>query len=511
VHVLLVNLEVMLLSLALVGLYALRPRLGLAPLYMSLGLLLAFMSVSTRLLVPVAVPGGGSALYGSINHLAVLLTGLVLVYALEGTKEARRLVGGLVLISVGLFLLRFLLGQHIEGLGAEALSLHGRERWVAPRAWSSLVSTIALIVDGLCIVVLYQWFSNLTRRRLGVVSLSAALVLAMVLDGLIYGGLSGNVDWSGFGSHVLGKLAAGVAASIPAAAYITYQFHSYPDRLRGGVLERKAFEILDMRRELRSIRAALSKSRSEYEHVRSVFSRYVAPDVVDEILRDTSQLKLGGELREVTIVFSDIRGYSTLSEAMSPEATIELLNQYFGAMGVVIGREHGTIIEFEGDAILTVFGAPLNQPDHAARAVRTAIAMLRRVEELNQEWDRDGTSQAWRKLRFASFKIRIGIHTGPVVVGNVGSESRAKYAVIGDTVNTAARIESLNKKLRTTLLMSSTTADQIGGLGLDLVDYGEHGVRGRAEPVHLYGVREITKRVRAVRATTDVLPFREDD
>jgi adenylate cyclase len=283
-----------------------------------------------------------------------------------------------------------------------------------------------------------------------------------------------------------------VAAAVPVASFIAWQFRRTPELLRHGVLHRGAFEIMNMRRELSALRQSLTASRAEYEHAKALFSRYVVPDVVDEILRATSTLKLGGEVRDVTILFADIRGYSTLSEHLGPEQIIALLNQYFSAMSEVITKERGTILEFEGDSILVVFGAPLDQPNSAELAGRTPLRMLEQVVVLNSDWEADGTAEHWKSLALQSFKIRIGLHTGEVVVGNVGSEAHTKYAVVGDAVNTAARLEQYNKRLGTTLLMSGATAERLGErlgeLGLTQNDFGWHKLRGRSTPVHVLSV-----------------------
>jgi adenylate cyclase len=255
-------------------------------------------------------------------------------------------------------------------------------------------------------------------------------------------------------------------------------------------LERSAFDIVGLRRQLRTLRADLSQKKADYEHLKHVFGRYVVPDVVDELLADTSQFDLSGEVRDVTVLFSNIRGYSTLSGRMGPTAVIDLLNRYFGAMSGVIDGERGTIIEFEGDAILVVFGAPLQQPDHADRALRTAVGMNAAARQLNEDMRADGSSEPWRDL-MSEFGIRIGIHSGEVVVGNVGSETRTKYAVIGDTVNIAARVEQMNKKLHTGVLFTGATVSRLGTPRDDVKSLGKQAVRGRAEDVEVFTIQGI--------------------
>lgn len=487
------HLEMLGLSALAVALFHARSRFGLAPLYVFVGMLLVFQAVASRLHVMVPVAGSDPARYAGLVHLPLVLTAVVLVYVLEGTRAARHLIGALFLSALLLLGMRALLTVRLGEIAAmdvdgHTWSQYGEHRWTNPGVVAHLVSGLAWLVDGVVIIVVYQALVNLSDKVPVVIAFSLALLAGTVTDALVYGGLSGSLDIGTFGGEVIGKLTAGIAAAIPAALYMNFAFRKYSDDVRGGVLHRGALEILSLKRELQTARVELTQSRAETQHVQSIFRRYVAPDVVDEILSEPDQLQLGGQEREVTIVFSDIRGYSTVTENMGPVATIGLLNRYFAAMSEVINEYRGTIIEFEGDAILTVFNAPLDQEDHAERAVRSSIAMLERLLELEQEWEADGTAAYWKDVGIPTFRIRIGIHTGPVVVGNVGSESRAKYAVIGDTVNTAARVETLNKDVMTSLLISGTTEAQLDAPDLDLIDMGKHRVKGRREPVHVFTV-----------------------
>jgi adenylate cyclase len=146
------------------------------------------------------------------------------------------------------------------------------------------------------------------------------------------------------------------------------------------------------------------------------------------------------------------------------------------------------INEFEGDGILAIFGAPLDLPDHAVEAVRAGRAMLEAVEALNATWADDGTLAKWRDSGVQRLAIRVGLHTGTVVAGNVGSEARIKYAVIGDTVNVAARVEALNKTLGTPMLLTGETARALGDSAPALQPMGAHAVKGRVEPVEVFAL-----------------------
>ncbi len=489
------NVEIGLLSLVLVGLHSLRARVGLVPLYVAVGLVLGFMMIAGPLQAKIPALLGPDVGYGSLVHLALVLTSLALVYALEGTREARRLTVGILLVNMLMLGLKLLLAWHLGQQGD--LTVYGREAWMHSAHYGYLVSTVALAVDALVILVVYQATYNLAPRLGLVFALTVALVAAMAADGLVYGSLFGALNLQDFGAALLSKATAGLSASIPVGLYIAWRYWRWPEHFAEGVIHRGAFDIMDLREQLRQVQSQLQESQAEVDHVRHVFGRYVAPDVVNEILADVSKLELGGEVRDVTILFTDIRGYSTLSEAMSPTQVIGLLNEFFGVMSRVLEEHGGTIIEFEGDAILAVFGAPSDQPDHADRAVRTGLAMLDAVQGLNAHWEASGTARFWQDVGLPDFKIRIGIHSGTVVAGNVGSETRAKYAVIGDTVNTAARVETLNKTLRTVLLLTRQTHDRLQALEAGTVELGSHEVRGRGEPVEVFTVQGLEPKVQS--------------
>lgn len=232
--------------------------------------------------------------------------------------------------------------------------------------------------------------------------------------------------------------------------------------------------------------AELARARAM---IREAFGRYVSEDVAEVVLSTAEGPVLGGQTREVTILFSDIRGYSTISEHMAPTEVVDLLNEYFGAMSEVIEAEGGCVIEFLGDAILAVFGAPGDLSDHAERATRAALAMRGRGDELNRAWVVSGRARMWRDRGVDSLSSRIGLHTGKVVAGNVGSATRMKYAVIGDSVNTAARVEALNGTLGTDVLVTAEVRERLGPeLSARAEDRGAHAVKGRERPVHVFSI-----------------------
>ncbi len=236
----------------------------------------------------------------------------------------------------------------------------------------------------------------------------------------------------------------------------------------------------------------MAEQLQEREFIRETFGRYVSEEVAKSLLEQRADLKLGGEERVVTVLFSDIRGYSTVSEQMPAVHVVDLLNRYLGKMTEIIDKHHGCVIEFVGDAIFAAFGAPHYFSDHAESAVRCAIEMRQRLAQLNEEWTSSGLARYWRQSGMDALNARIGIHTGRVVAGNLGSATRMKYAVIGDTVNVAARLETLNKELNTDILLSR---DVYVHLPEELTEYiaekGEHHVKGREQSVKVYSIGEV--------------------
>ena len=235
---------------------------------------------------------------------------------------------------------------------------------------------------------------------------------------------------------------------------------------------------------------SMAEALQDREFVRETFGRYVSEDVAKLLLDQRIHTELSGEERVVTVLISDIRGYSTISERLPPVQVVDMLNRYLGAMNEVIDENKGCVIEFIGDAILAVFGAPNYLPDHSERAVRCALRMRERLVELNEEWRQSGGfSQYWQDGADAGLSERIGIHTGPVVAGNLGGTTRMKYAVIGDSVNVAARLESLNKELDTDVLVSEQVYTHLPSDLLDhFHDKGVHQVKGRQQSVHVFGI-----------------------
>ncbi len=217
----------------------------------------------------------------------------------------------------------------------------------------------------------------------------------------------------------------------------------------------------------------------EKRQVKKLFSRYVPKDVYDQLMADPNRAALGGRRRTMTVLFSDVRGFTAMSEKATPEEVVSQLNEYFSRMVQVLFDHRGTLDKFVGDMVMGLFGAPLDDPDHAEHAVQTAIAMSKALDELNREW-----SAAGRPV----LDIGIGISTGEMVAGNIGSEAIMSYTVIGDRVNLGARLESLNKDYGTRIIISETTREALKGR-YDIHPLGEVVVKGKSRPVAIYEVK----------------------
>jgi class 3 adenylate cyclase len=210
------------------------------------------------------------------------------------------------------------------------------------------------------------------------------------------------------------------------------------------------------------------------DFIRDTFGRYVSPEVAREILESPEGLRLGGEKRVITVLMSDLRGYTRFAEQGDPAWVMDVLNGYLARMTDLIVEHGGTVNEFMGDGIVAVFGAPVAHPDHAERAAAAALAMQRAMVDIN-------ASHAARGL--PRFEMGIGLNTGEAVVGNIGSEQRAKYAVVGAAVNLAARVESAT--VGGQIFMSAGTHARIRDL-TEVADSLSVELKGLLEPLTLY-------------------------
>jgi adenylate cyclase len=199
-----------------------------------------------------------------------------------------------------------------------------------------------------------------------------------------------------------------------------------------------------------------ASEESRAKKIKMMFSSYVTERVVDELIKNPEMAKLGGERKEVTILFSDIRGFTSFSESRPPEEVVTQLNEYLGAMTEVVFKHEGTLDKFIGDAIMAFWGAPLDQNNHVELAIRCALHMVDRLSDLQKKWKSEGKEP---------FSIGIGLNTGEVLVGNIGIEGKKiDYTVIGDHVNLASRVESLTRTYNADILLTEYTYSMIKDL-----------------------------------------------
>ena len=265
----------------------------------------------------------------------------------------------------------------------------------------------------------------------------------------------------------------------------------------------KPIDLIDLEITLNKAKETVLKQRKAAE-VRKTFGRYLSDDVVATLLSNPDALELGGEKRKVSILMSDLRGFSNISENLAPEQVVEVLNTYLGKMADIISRYMGTIDEFIGDAILAIFGAPFLRDDDAMRAVACATEMQCAMTGVNEELARRG---------LPSLEMGIGINTGEVVVGNIGSQTRTKYGVVGSHVNLTSRIESYS--VGSQILISDSTYNEVK----HIVHIGKQmklSAKGFSEPFSIYEIEgvggeynlEVPKKSYNTFALTEPLPVK---
>ncbi|MFI5332146.1 MAG: CHASE2 domain-containing protein, partial [Desulfobaccales bacterium] len=213
-------------------------------------------------------------------------------------------------------------------------------------------------------------------------------------------------------------------------------------------------------------------------YIRGMFGQYMSETVISHLLAHPEKLKLGGERRRVTLFFSDLAGFTTISERLDAETVVALLNDYLSAMTEIILEEEGTVDKFEGDAIMALWGAPLDQEDQAVRACRAALRQRAALADLNRRF---------AGLKLPPLSMRIGLNTGEAIVGNLGSAKRFDYTVIGDTVNLASRLEGLNKFYGTIIMASEATMAACGA-GVEFRELDLVAVKGKETPVRVFEV-----------------------
>ncbi|MBI2602135.1 MAG: adenylate/guanylate cyclase domain-containing protein [Deltaproteobacteria bacterium] len=269
-----------------------------------------------------------------------------------------------------------------------------------------------------------------------------------------------------------------VSALLTAASIVGYYFFDHYYWFNNGIWAYMGVPFIEIT--LLFVSTTLFKYFSEeYEKrkVKGAFSLYLAPEVIDQVLDEPGQLRLGGERKKLTIFFSDVRGFTTISESLTPEQLCEFMNTYFTPMTEIILRSKGVLDKYIGDAIMAFWGAPLSLPDHADRALNSSIDMLYALDKLQREFKEKG---------FPHCDIGIGLNTGEVSVGNMGSNERFCYTVMGDAVNLASRLEGLTKEYGIRLILSEFTVATLSQTNHLVRDLDDIRVKGKKEPVKVY-------------------------
>jgi adenylate cyclase len=227
------------------------------------------------------------------------------------------------------------------------------------------------------------------------------------------------------------------------------------------------------------------REASQRREIRTAFSQYLNPETVSRLERDPSQLKMGGDTREMTFLFSDVHGFTSIAERFKsdPQSLTRLINQLLTPLTDRILARRGTIDKYMGDSVMAFWNAPLDDADHPAHACEAALDMLRALDELNERRQ----SEAGAGTTIAPLKVGIGINTGECVVGNMGSEQRFTYTVLGDAVNLASRLESQSRTYGVSIVLGGVTAERVAErfalLQLDLI-----AVKGKAEAVRIFTI-----------------------
>ena len=369
-------------------------------------------------------------------------------------------------------------------VGGNLLLLYGLPRIIP---WAA-VSTILVVIDSLLVPV--------TLYATGISDTS----LYVVYFGIIMiAGAAGNLT------------RAVVLASVMCVAYGAVEFgrlillHEEVSEHLGTILLRVPFFLAmtayygAMGEFAQQERIARENQEKQAKEIRRIFSSYVSPRIVEEMIKDPSKATLGGRRKELTMLFADLFGFTSFTEKHSPEAVVSQLNEYLGAMTEVVFQWDGTLDKFIGDGIVVYWGAPLEQLDHVELAVKCALHMQKQLAELQEKWKAEGR---------VPFKAGIGIHTGEVVVGNIGAEGKKMdYTMIGDHVNLAARVQELTREFGCSLVISEETAARLR----DLIGKQESGdnrghlghvslrklppvkVKGKVQPVVVYALESLER------------------
>ena len=290
--------------------------------------------------------------------------------------------------------------------------------------------------------------------------------------------------------HFINGLIAMIGTSIPFVILLVSQGNMSLDQLPYLLFIPSIFLVANKRnREIDFRRDFYQRKKIEANRqlMQQTLKRYFGETLTEKILDNEGDLK--GDNIWVSISFTDISSYSTIIEHMSPETAVKFLNEYFSAMHDVIEKHNGQIINYIGDSVMVVFGAPRKLEDHELLSVRCAIEMREKLNELNQKWDANEFSRYWKNHGIDSITARTGIHTGSVIAGNIGSNRMLQYSTIGDTVNVASRLEQRNKEFSTDILFSHEIYTSLTKDLYNQAKYqGEISLKGRDTKTRTYSI-----------------------
>jgi adenylate cyclase len=287
-------------------------------------------------------------------------------------------------------------------------------------------------------------------------------------------------------AFVMPRLAPGTAATLGAATFVVVILAGWIAYRYGDLL----FDPLYPALALLILTAGITfyiyrQTERQRGEIRTAFGRYLAPEVVADIVADPSRLELGGEVRELSLMFCDVRDFTGISEGLTAAELTQFINELLTPLSDIVLRERGTIDKYMGDAIMAFWNAPLTLTDHAARACRAAIDMGKRMDALNARWQAEAASAG---RTFPHVSIGIGVNTGECCVGNLGSEQRFDYSAIGDEVNVTSRLEGLTKFYGLPAIISEKTASEAPSIPVIEVDCVT--VKGRGRPTTIYALAE---------------------
>ena len=293
-----------------------------------------------------------------------------------------------------------------------------------------------------------------------------------------------------FPFHLINGLIAVIGTSIPFVILLLSQGNMSLDQLPYLLFLPSIFLIANKRNREIDFRRDFYQTKTleaNRKLMQETLKRYFGENLTEKILDNKGDLK--GDNIWVSISFTDITSYSTIIEHMSPETAVKFLNEYFSAMHDVIEKHNGQIINYIGDSVMVVFGAPQKLEDHEILSVQCAIGMRKKLNELNQKWNTSEFSRYWKNHGIDGITARTGIHTGSVIAGNIGSDRMLQYSTIGDTVNVASRLEQRNKEFSTNILFSHEIYTSLTKALYDKAKYqGDINLKGRDNKTKVYSI-----------------------